>query len=86
MAQANSRIIAWQISSWSYPSETGSVPQPKRWVVGQTNGILVLPRRLVRDYEHRPASSESRVYWAMRDVIERRADVGPYRRPDRTAA
>lgn len=40
------------------PGDTGFVPQPKRWVVEQTNGILMLQRSLVRDYEHRPASAE----------------------------
>src|SRR2546421_12863055 len=54
------------------PADKGFVPQPKRWVVEQTYGILALHRRLVRDYEHRPASSESRVYWAMSDVMARR--------------
>ncbi|MEU2994796.1 hypothetical protein ABZ772_31680 [Streptomyces griseoincarnatus] len=29
-------------------------------------------RRLVRDYEHRPASSRSRVFWAMTSVMARR--------------
>ncbi|MFE1984638.1 hypothetical protein [Streptomyces mirabilis] len=32
----------------------------------------MLHRRLVRDYEHRPASAESRVYWAISDVMARR--------------
>ncbi|TXS68692.1 IS5 family transposase [Streptomyces sp. me109] len=54
------------------PEEQGFVPQPKRWRVEQTFGILILHRRLVRDYEHRPASSASRVYWAMTYVIARR--------------
>ncbi|PJJ06571.1 IS4 family transposase [Streptomyces sp. 2333.5] len=54
------------------PAGTGFVPQPKRWVVEQTLGTLNLQRRLVRDYEHRTASSESRVYWAMTAVIARR--------------
>lgn len=54
------------------PHETGFVPQPKRWRVEQTYGILILHRRLVRDYEHRPASSASRVYWAMTHVMARR--------------
>jgi transposase len=54
------------------PADRGFVPQPKRWVVEQTYGILALHRRLVRDYEHRPATSESRVYWAMTDVMARR--------------
>ncbi|SCD75567.1 Transposase DDE domain-containing protein [Streptomyces sp. DfronAA-171] len=46
------------------PAQTGFVPQAKRWVVERAYGILTLHRRLVRDYEHRPRSSESRVYWA----------------------
>ncbi|MFG2632003.1 hypothetical protein [Streptomyces sp. NPDC048473] len=54
------------------PADTGFVPQAKWWVVEQTNGILMLYRRLVRDNEHRPASSVSRVYWAMSDVMARR--------------
>jgi hypothetical protein len=41
-------------------------------MVEQAYGILALHRRLVRDYEHRLASSESRVYWAMSDVMARR--------------
>ncbi|MGV9885314.1 IS5 family transposase [Streptomyces sp. NPDC003006] len=49
------------------PADTGFVPQPKRWVVEQVNGIFILHRRLVRHYEHRPASAESRVYWAISD-------------------
>lgn len=44
------------------PATSGFVPRPKRWVVEQVNGIMMLHRRLVRDYEHRPASAESRVY------------------------
>jgi transposase len=51
------------------PADKGFVPQPKRWVVEQTYGTLALHRRLVRDYEHRLASSESRVYWATSDVM-----------------
>ncbi|WP_326611281.1 IS5 family transposase [Streptomyces scopuliridis] len=54
------------------PAQSGFVAQPKRWVVERAYGILMLPRRLVRDYEHRPRSSESRVYWAMTAVILRR--------------
>ncbi|WSX97114.1 IS5 family transposase [Streptomyces goshikiensis] len=54
------------------PQEKGFVPQTKRWRVEQTYGILILHRRLVRDYEHRPASSASRVYWAMTHVMARR--------------
>ncbi|MER7427328.1 transposase [Nonomuraea rubra] len=54
------------------PADKGFVPSQKRWVVEQTYGILMFHRRLIRDYEHRPARSESRVYWAMTDVMSRR--------------
>jgi transposase len=54
------------------PADKGFVPQPKRWVIEQTYGILMFHRCLIRDYEHRPASSESRVYWPMTDVMSRR--------------
>ncbi len=54
------------------PAEKGFVPQAKRWIVEQTNGILMFYRRLVRDYEHRLASSRSRVFWAMTSVMSRR--------------
>ncbi|MET9535819.1 IS5 family transposase [Streptomyces sp. NPDC006649] len=54
------------------PGQSGFVPQAKRWVVERAYGILMLHRRLVRDYEHLPRSSESRVYWAMTAVILRR--------------
>ncbi|MGW1801001.1 hypothetical protein ACWCQN_34970 [Streptomyces sp. NPDC001984] len=44
-------------------------------MVEEANGILMLCRRLVRDHEHRPAA-ESRVYWAISDVLARRL-AGP---------
>jgi len=53
------------------PAETGFVPRHKRWIVEQTNGILMLHRGLVRDYEHRHASAESRVYWAIGDRMSK---------------
>lgn len=40
--------------------------------VEQSLGTLMLQRRLVRDYESNPASSESRVYWAITGVMARR--------------
>jgi hypothetical protein len=51
------------------PQERGFVPQPKRWKVEQIYAILILHRRLARDYEHRPASSASRILWAMTHVV-----------------
>jgi len=54
------------------PAGKGLVPQPRRWMAGQTPGILSFHRRLVRDYEHRLSSSVSRVYRAMTGVMARR--------------
>ncbi|MER5348692.1 IS5 family transposase, partial [Streptomyces mirabilis] len=71
------------------PQETGFVPQPKRWRVEQTYGILILHRRLVRDYEHRPAPSASRVYWAMTHTMTRWLTGGntpTWRDPQRVTA
>ncbi|WP_030434906.1 IS5 family transposase [Actinoplanes subtropicus] len=42
----------------------GFVPVAKRWIVEQVNGTLMLHRRLVREYEIRETSSESRTWWA----------------------
>lgn len=50
----------------------GFVPVKKRWVVEQTNGTLMLHRRLVRDYESSTASSESRTWWASTANLVRR--------------
>jgi hypothetical protein len=61
------------------PAQSGFVPQAKRWVVERAHGILMLHRRLVRDYERLPRSSESRVYWAMTAVILRRLTVPAWR-------
>ncbi len=71
------------------PRETGFVPQSKRWRVEQIFGILILHRRLVRDCEHRPASSASRVCWAMTQVMARRlhgANTPTWRDPQTVAA
>lgn len=51
---------------------TGFVPQKRRWVVEQTNGTLMLHRRLTREYESRPASSVSRTWWASTANLLRR--------------
>lgn len=54
------------------PQTRGFTPLPKRWVVEQVYGGLMLHRRLVRDYEARPSSAESMIYWAMTDNMTRR--------------
>ncbi|GGY13281.1 hypothetical protein GCM10010326_00650 [Streptomyces xanthochromogenes] len=54
------------------PGTKGFAPQPKRWVVEQTLGTLMLHRRLARDYETRTASSVAWIHWSMTDVMLRR--------------
>ncbi|GAA3236339.1 IS5 family transposase [Actinocorallia longicatena] len=51
---------------------SGFTPVTKRWVSEQTFGTLMLHRRLARDYEKRPESSESQIYWAGIDRMSRR--------------
>jgi len=43
----------------------GYVHLPKRWIVERTIGWFGRYRRLAKDYEHNPASSEAWVYIAM---------------------
>jgi transposase len=45
---------------------------PKRWVVERTNGWLMHCRRLARDYERLPQSSETFIYLAMIRIMVRR--------------
>jgi transposase len=45
---------------------------PKRWVIERTNGWLMHCRRLVRDYERLPESSEAFIYLAMIRIMVRR--------------
>jgi transposase len=44
----------------------------RRWVVERTLGWLMLHRRLVRDYEALPASSEAMIHIAMIDNVSKR--------------
>ncbi|MEU6067498.1 MULTISPECIES: hypothetical protein [Streptomyces] len=44
------------------PGARGFTPEPKRWVVEQTFGTLLLHRRLVRDYETRPTSTVAMIH------------------------
>ncbi|MDV9195874.1 hypothetical protein [Streptomyces sp. Wh19] len=74
-----SRRPSWTTgSSWASTSKPSSATrlkrvraQHKQWIVEQTSGILMLHRRPVRDYEHRPASAESRVYRATSDRMSK---------------
>ena len=52
--------------------QAGFVVQPKRWVVERTSGWLARSRRLSREYERTPASSEAFVKVAMIHLMIRR--------------
>jgi len=52
--------------------QTGFVVLPKRWIVERTFGWLGRYRRLSKDYEELPASSETMIYIAMIHLMLRR--------------
>lgn len=45
---------------------------PRRWVVERTLSWLMRSRRLARDYETLPATSESMILWSMTMLMSRR--------------
>lgn len=53
-------------------TQKGFVILPRRWVVERTFGWLVGNRRLSKDYERLPASSEAMIYIAMTRLMLRR--------------
>ncbi len=52
--------------------QKGFVPQPKRWIVERTFGWLNRSRRLSKDYERTPESSEAFIKVAMIHLMLRR--------------
>jgi hypothetical protein len=50
----------------------GYIHLPKRWIVERTFGWLGRYRRLGKDYEHNPASSEAWIYLAMTHRMARK--------------
>jgi putative transposase len=70
-------LVAYQLGILlemvSRPSEQrGFVPLPRRWVVERTFAWLGRYRRLSKDYEFEPQSSESMIYLAMSKLMLRR--------------
>lgn len=51
---------------------SGFVVLPRRWVAERTFGWLMRSRRLARDYERRPDSSEAMILWSMTMLMTRR--------------
>ena len=66
-------ICRWIVQVVLRPEQTkGFVLLKKRWVVERTFGWLMGSRRLVRDYELLPATSETLIYLAMIRIMVRR--------------
>jgi transposase len=71
-------VCRWLVQVVLRPEQTkGFVLLKKQWVVGRTFGWLMHCRRLVRDYERLPESSESEsseifIYLAMIRIMLRR--------------
>jgi transposase len=63
------------------PDQKGFAVLPRRWVVERTFGWLMRCRRLARDYERLPATSEALIKWSMIGIMTRRLAPGPGRRP-----
>lgn len=66
-------VCRWIIQVVLRPDQTkGFVLLKKRWVVERTFGWLVGCRRLNKDYEHLPETSETLIYLAMIRIMVRR--------------
>ena len=63
------------------PDQVGFAVLPRRWVVERTFGWLMRCRRLARDYERLPATSEAFIKWSMIGIMTRRIAPAPGRRP-----
>jgi putative transposase len=63
----------WIVAVVLRPQQTqGFVVRKQRWVVERTFGWLMGCRRLVRDYERLPETSETLIYLAMIRIVVRR--------------
>jgi putative transposase len=70
---AYTAVVGWVLQQFGWVLTTilrplgvkGYVHLPKRWIVERTFGWFGRYRRLSKDYEHNPASSEAWIYLAM---------------------
>ncbi|MFD7408011.1 IS5 family transposase [Streptomyces sp. NPDC059866] len=60
----------------------GFVVLPRRWVVERSLGWLMRSRRLARDYETRPDSSEAFIWWSASMLMTRRLARQPQMRQE----
>lgn len=70
--QAAHHDLRLEIIKRSDPAPKGFVIQPKRWVVERTLGWLMQARRLARDYETKPSSSQAIIYAQSLRIMLRR--------------
>ncbi len=69
------RLAGWVLEIVKRPKEQkGFVVLPRRWVVERTFGWLGRYRRLSKDYEERPASSETIILIAMINLMVHRLE------------
>lgn len=61
-----------EIIKRSDPAPKGFAVQPKRWIVERTLGWLMQARRLARDYETKPSSSQALVFAQASRIMLRR--------------
>lgn len=67
------KVLGWTLSIVNRPKGTkGFVLLPRRWVVERTFSWLNWYRRLSKDYEKLPASSEAQVQLAMISLLRKR--------------
>lgn len=67
------KVLGWSLEIVNRPKGTkGFVLLPRRWVVERTFGWFNWYRRLSKDYEHLPQSSEAQVQLAMISLLRKR--------------
>ena len=73
----------WRLAGWIFEvikrteEATGFVVLPRRWVVERTFAWLGRYRRLSKDYEQLPETSEAMIYAAMVHLMLRRLARNP---------
>ena len=73
-----SAVTNWVLVIVKRPADaTGFTLLPRRWVVERTFGWLSKYRRLAKDYEEKPSSSEAWIRLAMIHIMVRRLAPGP---------
>jgi putative transposase len=73
MEQIVPRVFGWTLQIVKRSAGTrGFVVLPKRWIVERTLAWIGRSRRLSKDYEERPESSEALIYLSMIHLMLRR--------------